>query len=194
MCIRDRGKAYKDANEVLMAYERKDIDLHTRVCVLTKSFRHKVFTDAQKEKYLVTTPGKIIFNEVLPDTFPYLCEVSKENLENITPDKFFIEKGKNLVEEVANMPLCGGFVKKDLEKIIAQIFKRYKTTETSIMLDKLKDLGFKYSTISGITFSLSDVVTSDKKQEIVNETEKVVSQIEKQFKREMCIRDSTKTL
>ena len=181
--LKGEGKAYKDANEVLMAYERKDIDLHTRVCVLTKSFRHKVFTDAQKEKYLVTTPGKIIFNEVLPDTFPYLCEVSKENLENITPDKFFIEKGKNLVEEVANMPLCGGFVKKDLEKIIAQIFKRYKTTETSIMLDKLKDLGFKYSTISGITFSLSDVVTSDKKQEIVNETEKVVSQIEKQFKR-----------
>lgn len=181
--LEHEGKAYKNANEALMAYERRDITLHTRICVPAKSFRHKVFTDLQKEKYLVTTPGKIIFNEVLPDTFPYLCEASKENLENITPDKFFIEKGKNLVEEVANMPLNGGFVKKDLEKIIAQIFKRYKTTETSIMLDKLKDLGFKYSTISGITFSLSDVVTSDKKQEIVNETEKVVNQIEKQFKR-----------
>ncbi len=181
--LEGEGKAYKDANEVLMAYERRDITLHTRICVPTKSFRHKVFTDSQKDKYLVTTPGKIIFNEVLPDTFPYLCEVSKENLEYVTPDKFFIEKGKNLVEEVAKMPLNGGFVKKDLEKIIAQIFKRYKTTETSIMLDKLKDLGFKYSTISGITFSLSDVVTSSKKDEIVAETTKTVNQIEKQFKR-----------
>ena len=51
------------------------------------------------------------------------------------------------------------------------------------MLDKLKDLGFKYSTISGITFSLSDVVTSSKKDEIVAETTKTVNQIEKQFKR-----------
>lgn len=177
------GKAYKNSNEILMAYARKDITLHTRVCVPAKTFKYKVFTDEQKEKYLITTPGKIIFNEVLPDSFPYLAEVSKENLESITPDKFFIEKGKNLPEEIAKIPANLGFVKGDLEEIIAQIFKRYKTTETSITLDKLKDLGFKYSTISGITFSLSDVVVSEKKEEIIKDTEKVINQIEKQFRR-----------
>lgn len=60
------------------------------------------------------------------------------------------------------MPLVKPFAKGALEKIIAQVFKRYKTTETSIMLDKLKDLGFKYSTLAGITVSMSDVATSSK--------------------------------
>ncbi len=179
----NEGKAYRNSNEVLMAYKRGDITLHTRICILTKSFKYKVFTDEQKEKYLVTTPGRIIFNEILPDTFPYICEITRENLEGVTPEKYFIEKGKNLEEEVAKMPLNPAFVKGNLGKLISQIFKRYKTTETSIMLDKLKDLGFKYSTISGITFSLSDVVTSDKKEKIVEETRKTIEQINKQYKR-----------
>ena len=177
------GRVFKNTNEVLMAYERREITLHTRIAVLTKSFKYKVFTDSQKEKYLVTTPGKIIFNEILLDTSPYLCEVTRENLEGITPDKYFIEKGKNIPEEIAKMPIGKAFKKKDLEKIIAQIFKRYKTTETSIMLDKLKDLGFKYSTLSGITISLSDVVSSDKKSSIIEESKKTVTQLEKQYKR-----------
>ena len=58
----NEGKAYKDPNEVLMAYERRDITLHTRVCIPTKEFKHKVWTDEQKDKYIVTTAGKIIFN------------------------------------------------------------------------------------------------------------------------------------
>ena len=177
------GKAFKDQNEALMAYERRDITLHTRICLPTKSFKHKVFTDEQREKYLVTTAGKIIFNEILPDTYPYIEEGSTENFEVMTPDKFFIEKGKNLVEEVAKMPLVNALVKKDLGKIIAQIFKRYKTTETSIMLDKLKDLGFKYSTKSGITIALSDIPVNTEKQEIINETKLTIDQINKQFKR-----------
>ncbi len=179
----NEGKAYKDANEILMAYERRDITLHTRVCVPAKSFKHKVWTDEQKDKYLVTTAGKIIFNEIFPDTYPYVCEGSKENIEYMTPDKFFIEKGKNLVEEVKNMPIIPALVKKDLGKIIAQIFKRYKTTETSIFLDKLKDQGFKYSTKSGITISLSDIPVNTEKQTIINETNEAIEKINKQFKR-----------
>ena len=179
----NEGKAYKDANEILMAYERRDITLHTRVCVPAKAFRHKIWTDEQKEKYLVTTAGKIIFNEILPDTYPYICEGSKENIELMTPDKFFIEKGKNLPEEVAKMPLIPALVKKDLGKIITQIFKRYKTTETSIFLDALKDQGFKYSTKSGITISLSDIPVNHEKDTIIEETNEAVEKINKQYKR-----------
>ena len=177
------GKAYKDSNEVLMAYERRDITLHTRVCVPAKAFRHKIWTDEQREKYLVTTAGKIIFNEIFPDTYPYINEGSKENIEFMTPDKFFIEKGKNLPEEVAKLPIVPALVKKDLSKIIAQIFKRYKTTETSIFLDKLKDLGFKYSTKSGITISLSDIPINHEKDTIIAETNATIEKINKQFKR-----------
>ncbi len=179
----NEGKAYKDPNEVLMAYERRDITLHTRVCIPTKEFKHKVWTDEQKDKYIVTTAGKIIFNEIFPDTYPYINEGSKENIEVMTPDKFFIEKGKNLPKEVAKLPLIPALIKKDLGKIIAQIFKRYKTTETSIFLDKLKDLGFKYSTKSGITISLSDIPVNHEKEVIIEETNATIEKINKQFKR-----------
>ena len=179
----NEGKAYKDANEALMAYERRDITLHTRICIPTKELKHKIWTEEQKEKYLVTTVGKIIFNEIFPDTYPYINEGSKENIEYMTPDKFFIERGKNLPEEVAKMPIIPALIKKDLGKIIAQIFKRYKTTETSIFLDKLKDLGFKYSTKSGITISLSDIPVNNEKQTIIKETNETIEKINKQFKR-----------
>ena len=179
----NEGKAYKDPNEALMAYERRNITLHTRICIPTKAFKHKVWTDEQKDKYLVTTAGKIIFNEIFPDTYPYINEGSKENIEFMTPDKFFIEKGKNLPEEVAKLPIIPALIKKDLGKIIAQIFKRYKTTETSIFLDKLKDLGFKYSTKSGITISLSDIPVNHEKETIINETNATIEKINKQFKR-----------
>ena len=179
----NEGKAYKDPNEVLMDYERRNITLHTRVCIPAKAFKHKIWTDEQKDKYLVTTAGKIIFNEIFPDTYPYINEGSKANIEFMTPDKFFIEKGKNLPEEVAAMPVVPALIKKDLGKIIAQIFKRYKTTETSIFLDKLKDLGFKYSTQSGITISLSDIPVNDEKQTIIEETNSTIDKINKQFKR-----------
>ena len=179
----NEGKAYKDPNEALMAYERRDITLHTRICIPAKAFKHKVWTDEQKDKYLVTTAGKIIFNEIFPDTYPYINEGSKENVEFMTPDKFFIEKGKNLYEEVAALPVVPALIKKDLGKIIAQIFKRYKTTETSIFLDKLKDLGFKYSTKSGITISLSDIPVNHEKETIIAETNATIEKINKQFKR-----------
>ena len=179
----NEGKAYKDPNEALMAYERRNITLHTRICIPTKAFKHKVWTDEQKDKYLVTTAGKIIFNEIFPDTYPYINEGSKENIEFMTPDKFFIEKGKNLPEEVAKLPIIPALIKKDLGKIIAQIFKRYKTTETSIFLDKLKDLGFKYSTKSGITISLSDIPVNHEKETIITETNATIEKINKQFKR-----------
>ena len=81
------------------------------------------------------------------------------------------------------MPVAGAFAKKTLQQIIAQVFRRYKTTETSMMLDRLKDLGFKYSTISGITFSLFDIKTSTHKAEFVAEGQEKVNKINKQFQR-----------
>ncbi len=183
------GRVFRNANEALMAYERREITLHTRVAIPVDSFKYKVFMDDQKGKYLVTTPGKLKFNEILPDSFPYINEPTDDNIQKITPNKYFIERGKNIKEEIEAMPLVKPFVKSTLEKIIAQVFKRYKTTETSAMLDNLKDLGFKYSTIAGITISISDVETSKNKRAIVEEAQKVVDKINKQYKRGLITED-----
>ena len=179
----NEGKVYKNSNAAIMAYERREITLHTRIAVPVSSFKYKLFTDDVKDKYLVTTAGKLIFNEILPDTFPYINEPTKDNIEGITPSKYFLERGTNIPEAIASMPVAGAFAKKTLQQIIAQVFRRYKTTETSMMLDRLKDLGFKYSTISGITFSLFDIKTSTHKAEFVAEGQEKVNKINKQFQR-----------
>ena len=179
----NEGHVYKDCNEALMAYERREITLHTRIAIPVNSFKYKLFTEEQKNKYLVTTVGKIKFNEILPDTFPFVNEGTKENIEGITPDKYFLPMGSNIPEEISKMPLVEPFIQKTLGQLIAQVFKRYKTTETSIMLDKLKDLGFKYSTVAGITVSIADIVRSDKKEEIIANAKAKVEKINKQYQR-----------
>ena len=183
------GRVFKNTNEALMAYERREITLHTRIAVPVDSFKHKLFTESQKGKYLVTTVGKIKFNEILPDSFAYINEPSDDNIQNITPNKYFLEKGTDIKSAIKDMPLVKPFAKGTLEKIIDQVFKRYKTTETSTMLDSLKDLGFKYSTIAGITISMADVVTSNDKDKIVGESQKLVDKINKQYKRGLITED-----
>ena len=177
------GRVFKNTNEALMAYERRELTLHARIAVPVDSFKYKLFTESQKGKYLVTTVGKIKFNEILPDSFAFINEPTDDNISNITPNKYFLEKGTNIPEAIKEMPLVKPFAKGTLEKIIAQVFKRYKTTETSTMLDNLKDLGFKYSTLAGITVSMADVVTSKHKNEVVAESQKLVDKINKQYKR-----------
>jgi DNA-directed RNA polymerase subunit beta' len=177
------GRVFKNANEAIMAYERREITLHTRIALPVRSFKYKIFPDAYMNKYLATTPGKLLFNEIFPDTFQYINEGSSENIEKITPSKFFIDSGKNIKEEIENMPLIDALNKGALSKIIAQIYKRYQTTETSVMLDKLKDLGFKYSTLSGISIAITDIKESTIKPEVLKESQDMVDTINKQFKR-----------
>ena len=144
--LEGEGRVFKDENEALMAYERREITLHTRVAIPARSFKHKIFPDNYLDKYLVTTPGKLIFNEIFPDTFQYINDGSQENFEKVTPSKYFLPMGTDIKKAISEMPLVTPLNKGALGKVIAQIYKRYQTTETSVMLDKLKDLGFKYST------------------------------------------------
>ena len=179
----NEGRVFRNPNEALMAYERGELDLHTRIAIPVKAFHHKVFLAEQQDKYLVTTVGKIKFNEIFPDAYQYINEGSKENLEVGTPDKYFIPMGENIPEYIHNLALANPINKKNIQALIGQVFKRYKTTETSVMLDKLKDLGFKYSTKSGITMSVFDVMTTDKKDAIIEDGKKKVEAVTKQYKR-----------
>ena len=181
--IEGEGRVFKNANEAIEAYERRELTLHARVALPVKSLKYKMFTDEQKQMYLVTTVGKLIFNEVLPDGFQYINEPTDDNFENLTPMKFFLPRGTNIPEAIKEMEIVKPFPQSALKSIIAQIFKRYKTTETSVMLDRLKDLGFKYSTLAGISISIADVETSEKKHEIVEKSQKIVDTINKQYRR-----------
>ncbi len=176
------GRVFKNPDEALMAYERREISLQTRIALPVKSFKYKVFMDSQKDKYLVTTVGKIKFNDILPDAFSYINEPTIDNIEGITPEKYFLPMGTNIPEAIKAMPLVKPFTKDHLKLVIAQVFKRYATTETSIMLDKMKDLGFHYSTVAGVTISMADLVSLDDKESIINEGREEVKKIEKQYR------------
>lgn len=100
-----------------MAYQRREITLHTRIALPVNSFKHKVFIDKYKNKYLITTPGKLIFNEILPDSFPYVNEPSDENIEGITPSKYFVDYGTDIKEYIKNLDRAKPFIKGTLENL-----------------------------------------------------------------------------
>lgn len=75
------GSRFSSVSEAIQAYQTGYVHLHTRVAIQTADLAHKPFTDEQRKQYLVTTVGKLIFNEIMPDEFPYLNEPSRVNLE-----------------------------------------------------------------------------------------------------------------
>ncbi|MFC0300740.1 DNA-directed RNA polymerase subunit beta' [Virgibacillus soli] len=177
------GKVFKSVAEALIAYQNGYVHLHTRVAVKASSVNNQTFTEEQQNQMLLTTVGKLIFNEILPDTFPYINEPTKFNLEVRTPEKYFVELGTNLVEEIQSRDLVKPFKKGFLGDIIAEVFKRFKITETSKMLDRLKDLGFKFSTKAGMTVGVSDILVLPDKEEILEEAQDKVDRVLKQFRR-----------
>jgi DNA-directed RNA polymerase subunit beta' len=177
------GRVFKNPNEALMAYERRELSLHARVAIKIDGFKYKIFPESYKGKYLVTTPGKIIFNQIFPDTYQYINDTSNENITKMTPKKHLLEMGVNIPEEIKKMPINEPYTNKKLSRLTAEIYKRYQTTETSIMLDKLKDTGFKYSTKSGISMSITDVTLSASKETLIKETEEKIKSITTKFKR-----------
>jgi DNA-directed RNA polymerase subunit beta' len=177
------GTVYKGTDEVLMAYQNGYVHLHTRIALQASSLGNKPFTEEQKDKLLLTTVGKVIFNEILPDSFPYINEASQGNLVDKTPDEYFIDPGVDVTEEIQSRELVKPFKKGFLGDIIAEVFKRFKITETSKMLDRMKDLGFKYSTRAGITVGISDIVVLPGKEAILDEAQSKVDRVLKQFRR-----------
>ena len=187
------GAIFNDTNEVLKAYANGYVHLHTRIGVHANSFNNPTFTDEQNNKILATSVGKIIFNEIIPDSFAYINEPSQANLETKTPDKYFIgptQLGEGgLKEYFDNAALIEPFNKKFLGNIIAEVFNRFSITDTSMMLDRMKDLGFKFSSKAGITVGVSDIVVLPDKQDILDEHEKLVERVTKQFNRGLITED-----
>ena len=175
------GRVFLNPDEVEMAYENDQVGFHTRVLLPATSLNERVVNYMPKQigkdknpkaenYYLVTTYGKILFNTIFPDVEPYLPYVCEANVKNITdcvPEAYFIRKGANVREELKKIPVPHPFIKKFLSVIIAEVFKKFKLAETSKTLDKMKDLGFRYSTVSGITVSATDIQIINTKYDYV---------------------------
>ena len=183
------GMIFKDTSEALLAYQNGYVHLHSRCAVHASSLNNETFTEEQNGQLLITTVGKLIFNEILPKSFPYINEPTRYNLETKTPEKYFVEKGANIPELIKSQPAIDPFKKKILGNIIAEVFKRFKITETSKMLDRMKDLGFKYSTKAGITVGVADIVVLKEKQGIITEAQTKVDNVLKQFRRGLITED-----
>ena len=164
----NEGHVYTDEDEVMMAYQSKQVHLHTRIALPVCNMHKTSFDEKHKNDYLITTVGKIVFNSMFPEDFPYINEVSKENFIR-TPDKYFVAPGQNIKEYIEAMPLVDAVKKKDLGMVIAEVFKRYDADQTAEILDQIKSLGFEYSTVAGITVALSDIEVAPHKDEYIDE-------------------------
>ena len=171
----NEGHVFKDVNEVMMAYQTGVVHLHNRIALPARAVNKTGFTEEQNNKYLLTTVGKIIFNGVFPADFPYLNEVTPENLK-ATPDSEFVPLGTDIKKEFAGRKVASEFKKKDLGNLIAAVFDHYKTNGTSDILDSLKDMGYLYSTLAGMTVALSDISVAPNKEALVAEGRKKAEQ------------------
>jgi DNA-directed RNA polymerase subunit beta' len=186
------GRVFSNVDEVTLAYENNQITLHSRIAIRGSSLGNAPLTEEQRNGYLITTYGKLYFNSILPEEFAYLNEPTLTNLQKqtnpetgeeryITPNKYFVPKGGNIKEYIQNQPLVSPFKKGFLSDIISEVFNVYKINETSKMLDKLKNLGFKFSTQAGITVSASDVKVYSGKADEVTKTQAIVDDLFMQY-------------
>ena len=152
------GRIFKSPDEAKMAYQLKEIELQALIEVRVT----KEINGQRISKRLKTTVGRIIFNEAIPQDLHFVDRSKEENALNLEID-FLVGK-------------------KQLSKIIDACFKYKGSTETSEVLDRIKSLGFKYSTIGAITASVFDMKVPESKKQIIEEAEKEVIKIEKQYK------------
>ncbi|WP_186431331.1 DNA-directed RNA polymerase subunit beta' [Clostridium sp. BSD9I1] len=157
--VNGEGKAFSSQDEVIMAYEVGAIDIHAKI----KVRMYKEENGVVESGIIETTPGKLIFNEAIPQDLGF---VDRSILEN----KFKLE-----VEFLVN--------KSSLGKVINKCYLKHGPTKTSVMLDKIKAKGYHYSTIGAITVATADMVVPESKKTLLAEADEVVNKIEKQYRR-----------
>lgn len=178
------GSVFRDPHDAIAAYQNGYISLHTRIAVPVNRLGKTSFTEEQNNALLATTVGKIIFNEIFPAELPYINVPTKANLANKVPDEYFIfDKGVDVKAFIKALPDLGAVKKGFLGTIISECFRRFGTTETAIILDNIKELGFTYSTKAGITIAVSDIVVPAKKKEILEEADNKVATVLTQYRR-----------
>ncbi len=151
------GTYFRDPDEAIMAFENHDVDIHAKIFVrITKEINGEM-----KSKKIETSVGRIIFNQGIPQ------------------DLGFINREEDPFQYEIDFPV----MKKSMGTIIERVIRLHGLTESAEVIDYIKALGFKYSTLAGITFSMSDVKVPPAKKDILKEADEKVETIRKQYTR-----------
>ena len=153
------GKFFRNVNEAIMAYENKVITLQARI----KIRKEGVINGEKVSRVVESTLGRFIFNEIIPQDLGFVDRTNPEN--DLVPEVDF---------------LVG---KKQLKKIIDKCINTHGATKTAEVLDMIKSTGYKYSTVSAITVSVSDMSVPEAKQQLLADAEKTIERITKNFRR-----------
>ena len=159
------GRLFINEDEAKMAYQVKDIALQAKI----KVRRQKEVDGKIIKKIIETTAGRIIFNEAIPQDLGLKERVNPEDVLEYEID-YLVKK-------------------KELSKIVERCFKLQGSTAVAIVLDKIKELGFKYSTIGAITTSVFDMQIPGSKEAILEKAEEEVIKTEKKFFRGILTED-----
>lgn len=283
------GKVFNDFDHMLRAYEAKKVSLHARVALpLAKVKSLKLFNQSSKPQYIISTVGKFIFNNIFPESFPFIFnnEVGKSpSLDdyNKTIAPYIVPAGTDIVKYIKTLPLLSAFNKKNIARIIRHVFDKYvaivnlqsvatiidklndielsnvlleyfnldaydgkkinrehaillgaftqQETEKTLaasrdrtlnnadiplspkekaeildkvwfrytnivasILDDIKELGFKYSTISGISISYSDILETNKKNEYLASGDEYIAKLREYYEEGMITDDERYSL
>ena len=158
------GMTFKSINEAFLAYENKYVTLHSKIrCRIRKRIRQEDGSEKLIEGIVDTTPGLLMFNEIIPQ------------------DLGFVDRsipGNEILPEINKM-----VKKKDLKKILEKIMDVHGTTQTALSLDDIKAMGYKQSTIAAMTVSISDMTVPKTKQALLDQAQKTVDKIAKNYRR-----------
>ncbi|NPV54074.1 MAG: DNA-directed RNA polymerase subunit beta' [Firmicutes bacterium] len=181
---RGEGKIFSSFNEALLAYDQGVVELHARIAVRTGGEKVNLRREEFKNALLVTTVGRIIFNSIFPEDFPYINDATDSAIEEggILED-IIRNREKPIAEIIKELPERHPVTKGFLGKIVAMCQRKYGNVKTAEILDNIKTTGFRHATKSGTTVAIEDIVIPPEKQDILAETEKKVDEIEQQHRR-----------
>ena len=151
------GKVFRNMDEAMMAYDAKDITLHSKI----KVRRTVDFNGTPVSGLVETTMGRMIFNRPIPQDLGYVDRSTPEDALKFEVD-FLVGK-------------------KQLGNIIDRCIKVHGTEHTAEVLDEIKAQGYKYSTISGITVAVCDATIPESKKDILAAADKEIDEIRAEY-------------
>ena len=154
------GRCFHNMNEAILAYENHYITLHSRIKVRVSKNREdgEVVTGT-----IETTLGRLLFNEIIPQDLGFVDRSIPENF--LLPEVDFLVK------------------KKDLKKILQAIIDTHGTFKTAEVLDLIKAMGYKYSTVAAMTVSIADITVPPQKKDLLKRAQETVDVISRNFRR-----------
>ena len=158
------GMLFKSINEAILAYENHYVTLHAKIrCKVKKEFLQEDGSKKEEEGIIETTVGRLLFNEIIPQDLGFIDRSLPEN--RFLPEINFLVKKKNL------------------KQILEKVMDVHGAMQTALTLDDIKSIGYKFSTRAAMTVSIHDMTVPETKETLLEEAQKTVDRIAKNFRR-----------